>query len=217
MKNVILFLLTLASFTLKAQKTVSYEKLYVKDSVVYYKKKPFTGCSISYYPNGKIKEIDSLKKGKLNGMLILYDSLGGYKLKATFKDNVLNGPYSDFFDDGTPYSGMMINGLREGDWYNYSQDSIILVHDRYLNGEEIPITFKEYYENGQLKSVSNFLHDNRIGTWIVYFRSGQINVISNWENDVRQGETIEYDENGNVKCKKTFDGGSLIKQEGDCK
>lgn len=58
---------------------------------------------------------------------------------------------------------------------------------------------KEYYENGQLKSVGNFANGKANGEWKFYHENGQLAAIGKYINGKANGEWKEYYNNGQLK------------------
>lgn len=95
-----------------------------------YKNDEKDGEEISYYTNGKIEKSVGYAGGKRNGLTreYFYDS-GKLKSEYHFKNGLLEGDYKRFYEDGK----LREEGRCEKDYEVYR---------------------KEYYDNGQLKSVA---------------------------------------------------------------
>ena len=76
----------------------------------------------AYYSNGRLKEEVPIKRGKLNGIGILYDEDGNIIEKRIYKNDILMG---------NPYIGMSAEQLAEDDAkaveINYKEVSKILL------------------------------------------------------------------------------------------
>lgn len=174
------------------------------------------GKSLSYFENGQLYIEENYVNGLPEGEAIMYDEFGKIKLKMNLHKGVPEGLYSEYFDDGYPYSGIMVNGKREGLWTCYDKDSNLLIQNLYSNGVEIPMKHESYYENGQLESNIYFLGGKQVGEWKYFYSNGQIKLIQNWDNGLRDGESILYDESGNILGKKIYSKGEMISCEGKC-
>ncbi len=86
----------------------------------------------TYYSSGKIKEEVPIKRGKLNGIGILYDENGNIVEKRIYKNDILMG---------NPYIGMSAEQLAEELGYTISDKSEAeLAED---NVEAVEINYKE--------------------------------------------------------------------------
>ena len=86
----------------------------------------------TYYSSGKLKEEVPVKRGKLNGIGILYDEDGNIVEKRIYKNDILMG---------NPYIGMSAEQLAEELGYIISDKSEIdLAED---NAKAIEINYKE--------------------------------------------------------------------------
>ena len=71
-------------------------------------------------------------------------------------------------------------------------------------------TKKEYWDNGQIKSVEYYKNGNRDGTFSYYFENGQIGWEENWKDGTPDGKFIYYYENGQKRYEKHYKNGELI-------
>ena len=86
----------------------------------------------TYYSSGKIKEEVPIKRGKLNGIGILYDEDGNIVEKRIYKNDILMG---------NPYIGMSAEQLAEELGYIISNKSEIdLAED---DAKAVEINYKE--------------------------------------------------------------------------
>src|SRR5438034_690500 len=101
------------------------------------------GESISYDESGKVLRRAAFKAGKLHGEATSYDSTGRVTQKAFFVDGQLNGPTSIFGSDGWIVEKMM---YRDGK----------------PNGESLT------YRNGAVQTRSNYVDGLLEGEFISY-------------------------------------------------
>ncbi len=58
---------------------------------------------------------------------------------------------------------------------------------------------KEYYDNGQLKTIGNFTDQKQVGEWKYYHENGKLSQIGKFINGKTNGEWKFYHENGQLK------------------
>ena len=54
-----------------------------------------------YYPNGALHEVITFKNGERNGNSRKLDQYGVIINETTYKNNILDGPYLEFYEDGS--------------------------------------------------------------------------------------------------------------------
>jgi len=69
------------------------------------------------------------------------------------------------------WSGSYKNGKREGYWYTYYTDGVLLSKGHYKNGKKFG-TWETYHDNGQLFSMGNYENDKQEGYWVEYYPDG---------------------------------------------
>lgn len=73
------------------------------------------------------------------------------------------------------------------------------------NGE-----WKEYYENGKLKTVGNYLNEKKNGQWTTYDVDGQIETDSYYVEGKLNGECKSYHKNGQIHKQINFKDGKRV-------
>lgn len=123
------------------QQKDSLWQYYNKDSVLineeFYNKGVADGLWKLYNYNGGLVKETPYKNGKIDGVQKEYFETGELKRVITFEMDSLNGDFLVNFPDETPrIKGQFYNGLQDGKWFYYNEDS--------------SIEFIEYYEKGSL-------------------------------------------------------------------
>ena len=74
-------------------KEVVWDKLVERGGLVYEvnSQTPFTGSSVSYYDNGRLKEKENYKDGKADGLYETYYENGQQRYKWNYKDGKSDG------------------------------------------------------------------------------------------------------------------------------
>jgi len=89
--------------------------------------------------NNFIKNVGYFLNGKRTGMWVTYSARGKVSQKCSFVDDIANGPYEQFYDEPFGYRGVgtMVNGVLEGKYYVYTDDSLLVAESDYHNNKEI--------------------------------------------------------------------------------
>jgi antitoxin component YwqK of YwqJK toxin-antitoxin module len=108
----------------------------VLESIEHYQNNKIHGKFQAFYPGGQVKIEQDFVQGALNGLSIRYHENGKIMEKVMLKDNVENGPFSEYYENGT---------LKTEGTYTPNEDG-----DGLEDGE-----LKEYDENGQLIRIAD--------------------------------------------------------------
>ena len=163
------------------------------------------GKYIEYYKNGQIKVQGYCKEGKRDG-----------EFKAFLRNSKNAG--SVIYKDGKIIKSTLTNFMKENASFsiltdiNYNLNSHKIVSSEFPNGLlETYFTFnkngildgenREYYEEGDIKSIFYFKNNVVDGTSISYYQNGNIQEKNTYKNGEENGEGILYYENGNIKEK----------------
>ena len=171
------------------------------------------GKYIEYYKNGKIKLQGNYKEGRRNG-----------EFKTFLKNSKSAG--SVIYKDGKIIKSTLIKSMKENASFsiltniNYNSNSHEIVTDEFPNGLlKQYFTFnknglldgesRQYYEEGEIKSVSPFKNNVANGTFISYYQNGNIKEKHTYKDGNEEGEGIFYYENGKLEEKYFMKNGKL--------
>ncbi|PGH26164.1 phosphatidylinositol-4-phosphate 5-kinase [Fusobacterium animalis] len=171
------------------------------------------GKYIEYYKNGQIKVQGHYKNGKREGEF------------KTFLRNSKNAG-SIFYKNGKIIKSTLINSMKDNASFsvltdiNYNSNSHEIVTDEFPNGllkqyftfnkdELLDGESRQYYEEGDIKSISPFKNNVADGTFISYYQNGNIKEKHTYKNGNEEGEGIFYYENGKLEEKYFMKNGKL--------
>ena len=161
------------------------------------------GKYIEYYKNGQIKVQGNNKDGKRDG-----------EFKAFLSNGKSAG--SVFYKDGKIIKSTLVNSMKDNASFslttdiNYNLNSNEIITDEFPNGllKQYFIYNKnglldgesrEYYEEGDIKSISHFKNDIPDGVFISYYQNGNIENKYAYVNGQANGECFSYYENGKLE------------------
>ena len=161
------------------------------------------GKYIEYYKNGQIKVQGNNKDGKRDG-----------EFKAFLRNGKSAG--SVFYKDGKIIKSTLVNSMKDNASFslttdiNYNLNSDEIITDEFPNGllKQYFIYNKnglldgesrEYYEEGNIKSISHFKNDIPDGVFISYYQNGNIENKYAYVNGQANGECFSYYENGKLE------------------
>ena len=161
------------------------------------------GKYIEYYKNGQVKVQGNHKEGKRDG-----------EFKAFLRNGKSAG--SVFYKDGKIIKSTLVNSMKDNASFslvtdiNYNLNSHEIVTDEFpnqllkqyfifnknglLDGES-----REYYEEGNIKSISPFKNNIPDGVFISYYQNGNIENKYAYVNGQANGECFSYYENGKLE------------------
>ena len=161
------------------------------------------GKYIEYYKNGQIKVQGNNKDGKRDG-----------EFKAFLRNGKSAG--SVFYKDGKIIKSTLVNSMRDNASFslttdiNYNLNSNEIITDEFPNGllKQYFIYNKnglldgesrEYYEEGDIKTISHFKNDIPDGVFISYYPNGNMEEKYAYVNGQANGECFSYYENGKLE------------------
>ncbi|WP_338984720.1 toxin-antitoxin system YwqK family antitoxin [Fusobacterium nucleatum] len=171
------------------------------------------GKYIEYYKNGQVKVQGNHKEGKRDG-----------EFKAFLRNGKSAG--SVVYKDGKIIKSTLVNSMKDNASFslvtdiNYNLNSHEIVTDEFpnqllkqyfifnknglLDGES-----REYYEEGDIKSVSPFKNNVADGIFISYYQNGNIKEKYTYKNGNEEGEGLFYYENAKLEEKYFMKNGKL--------
>jgi len=171
------------------------------------------GKYIEYYKNGQVKVQGNHKEGKRDG-----------EFKAFLRNGKSAG--SVFYKDGKIIKSTLVNSMKDNASFslvtdiNYNLNSHEIVTDEFPNqllkqyfifnkNELLDGESREYYEEGDIKSVSPFKNNIPDGVFISYYQNGNIKEKHTYKNGNEEGEGLFYYENGQLEEKYFMKNGKL--------
>jgi antitoxin component YwqK of YwqJK toxin-antitoxin module len=170
--------------------------------------------SVEKYVNGE-KEKKSEELSTLD-IKTDYWPNGKPKIVATYKDGVPEGIRREYDKNGKVEKSYIFKngkviaegiftdaGKREGLWKEYYDDGSLKSEGNYKNNNKTG-KWKYYYPNGQLQETGEYVNGKPEGKWLWYYPSGKLLREMNYYEGKPDGEIIEYDENGNIVLKGEY-------------
>ena len=171
------------------------------------------GKYIEYYKNGQIKVQGNHKEGKRDG-----------EFRVFLRNGKSAG--SIFYKNGKIIKSTLVNSMKDNASFsiltdiNYNLNSHEIITDEFpnkllkqyfifnknglLDGES-----RQYYEEGDIKSISPFKNNVADGVFISYYQNGNIKEEHIYKNGNKEGEAIFYYENGKLEEKYFMKNGKL--------
>ena len=171
------------------------------------------GKYIEYYKNGQIKVQGNYKNGKRDE-----------EFKAFLKNGKSAG--SVFYKDGKIKKSTLANSMKDNASFSILTDINYNLNSHEIITEEFPNQLlkqyfifsknglldgesRQYYEEGNIKSISPFKNNIADGVFISYYQNGNIKEKHTYKNGNEEGEGIFYYENGKLEEKYFMKNGKL--------
>lgn len=205
-----------------------------KSEETHYKAGVRNGASTDYYENGMVKAIGSYKDGELDGLLRTFSPFGAKICELTFAMGKRQGVMQCFYANGTMSSenfyeagelhgtstvknqlgditGVFVykNGLLDGDYIEYFDGKVLKSKSTYKDGV-IGDVRTTYYENGQVKSVENFVN-GKYSKNTTYFANGSLSTIYSYDSDEKLQNVAYYNTQNKIYFEEEYDKGLLKK------
>jgi antitoxin component YwqK of YwqJK toxin-antitoxin module len=168
------------------------------------------GLWVTYYENGNLNGLsDSQKRDLLkHSIKPKFQELVPAVIffEGAYKDDKQEGLWKFYHKNGQlALSGEMINGKEDGLWKSYPENGRSYSQREYVDGQYV--NYKEYFENGNLKTEFHYKNGERHGKNNEYYEDGSKNIISNYNEGELHGLREQYYPSGNIETKTTYNNG----------
>ena len=167
------------------------------------------GDQEEYFENGKLKSKTTFILNKENGERILYNQDGTVSTKWNIKNGTIIQT-DTFYPDGKIAShevrenGRLVKTTFANNGKILKKERELDAWPRYRDGKQ-----EEFYENGKLKSESNYLQGSKNGLQTQWYENGTVAVQSNFQKGERHGDETRYFPSGKVQLKSNYQQGKL--------
>lgn len=163
-----------------------------------------------YKKDGTEFQIINYTPSKKDTLLVLKHFNGKASTETTYIHDVMHGPYTAYFFDGSLQGkGQFLNGMKNGTWNWYFENGKPNVAAKYvldlLDGK-----FIRYYENGQIEDDDFYELGMRSGDWKSYYEDGALYSNTSYVNDKVHGRKEFYSPTGKLQLVRFYDHGVLI-------
>jgi antitoxin component YwqK of YwqJK toxin-antitoxin module len=114
---------------------------------------------------------------------------------------------ADIFDSGRIVAEGILDstGMQQGDWKEFHENGKIKSEGKYVNGVKVG-QWKYYFPDGKMFEIGKYDNKGRQqGKWLWYFEGGKLRRESNFYNGLEDAEFIEYsDSTGSVITKGQY-------------
>ncbi len=189
------------------------------------------GVWMEFHDNGEIKRTEEWRNGILNGFVKEFDNKGNLKNITKYVHGEIEKEVAelkqheirrDYYSDGSiRIIGSYYNDLPDGIRREYDEHGNII--KGYIFAEGIMVgegitdnmgfkqgLFREYFENGQLRSEGEYKNSKPVGEWKYYYPNGIIEQTGVYDNKGRRtGKWICYYNNGNIWKTENYINGIL--------
>lgn len=151
--------------------------------------------------NNILLKLSTYKDDQLNGPSIEFFDDNSIKSSKEYKDGKLDGKTIEYFDENNIFfEGFYKNGLLNGEakeYFIYTDGSSSYSEGYYVNNEKQGV-WKEYDKEGNLHSTQNYTNGKEDGTYSQYTKEGILKYTEEWEYG-EQLNAIEYYPSGQIQ------------------
>lgn len=145
------------------------------------------GKWIWWYENNQTRREEEYIRGKINGLVYEYDSLGNIITEGNFVNGIKEGSWKYVYNDFKE-NGVFADGMKTGEWKAQYINGNKYFTGEYLN--DIPINNHiYYYANGKVKETGSYLRGEKDGEWKKYNNQGVVVITTQYKN----GEEYKID------------------------
>lgn len=169
------------------------------------------GESLFFHENGKISKKICFKNGLRNGTAFTHDEYGIISEEIVYENGVLNGLQKKYSRAGGGSNYLEVEsvynqGKKNGFMKMYYKGGEVKEECNFLF-DNIDGERKEYYQNGQIKSISVYTNGILNGWHRTYFEDGRLCFECLYINGLESGTKIKYYENGQLEEESTYENG----------
>jgi len=140
------------------------------------------------------------KYGKLNGSKETYFPNGKKFKEEMYKEDVLDGPYIELYDNGNiSVKGNYNNSNKSGSWVKYGLNGAKIEESLYNSSGQLNGNFKRYYADGKMELESVYANGKENGIVKTYFGDGKLSSSKQYQDGKLVGKVMEYFSNGQLK------------------
>jgi antitoxin component YwqK of YwqJK toxin-antitoxin module len=202
MRNLFFLLICLFTPLVFAQPTpanvpkILYSALEINNGMAYYKSKPYTGISLSYWENKKINEMISWADGVRDGLYKEFTDEGVLITQTTWNKGLLNGPYTYFYPSGAKQSqGYFLDNELDGEISGFYPAGNLRYKNMYVRGIRHGKSYS-WYGNGSPEQIANFANDLPDGEVFAYYPDSLIRYECVYKMGIRNGRYYEFHRSG---------------------
>ncbi|MGL5889409.1 MAG: TonB family protein [Bacteroidia bacterium] len=145
------------------------------------------------HANGTKASQGKVKNYQKNGSWKYWNEKGILVKQATYKSDVLSGPYTEYYSAKQKANeGNYVAGQKNGNWNEWYTDGKQRSQTSYTNGQYNG-TQKFWFENSNLREESVYQNGILMSRKTWYY-NGRKRKIETYSNGMREGEWREYDE-----------------------
>jgi antitoxin component YwqK of YwqJK toxin-antitoxin module len=170
-----------------------------------------TNSHIQYHPNGKERQRIFFKDGKIHGQITTRSSDGKVVGEAQFKEGVPYGRHFLKHENGQIAFVADYDDKGEVDGFIHEYTDAGQLVGKYRRSQNV---FKEYFENGKLRTQGFFNEGVKEGRHVEYNEKGEKIADVEFKSDKPHGHWLSWFEGGKPKQDVTYIDG---KKNGNCK
>ncbi len=192
--------------------TIKLEGIYKNDLKNGYFKEYDQGgklIKLSKYIDDVLQE-DAEEVIKLDNRSDYYPS-GKLKITASFRNNVAEGIRREYDESGKIIKGFLYKkgikiadgitdeaGFRQGLWKEYFENGSLKSEGSYTDGKTVG-TWKYYFQNGKIETAGSYNKAGKTeGDWKWFYDDGSVRREESFRNGKSDGLMTEYDESGKI-------------------
>lgn len=223
-KLLIIFLISVISFTIQAQnrvdakglKTGHWEKNYDNGKLRYqgqFEKGYEIDTFTYFFPSGEKKSIMVFSEKGKKAEFINYYKTGTVQSIGSYYEKKKDGIWKYFHqtDGYTVKQESYMKGAKDGVWKIYYPNKALAKEVNWQNGVKTGV-WKEYYENEVLKISATYLSDKLVGGYVSYYMNKKVSRRGRYVEGKQDGKWITFEDDGSFKDVIIFNKGFIIKE-----
>lgn len=162
------------------------------------------GAWIKYHADGKTPRYKGqFKDDKPFGEFIYYYESGEVQTVLSYETDGSSIARTYFTNGNLMSKGSYINQLKDGPWWYFSTDKLVIAKENYKNGKLEGISYKffptEVGQNPAILEETNYINGVAQGAWTRYFQDGKTQVKGKYKDGLQTGECTWFSPSGKTE------------------
>jgi antitoxin component YwqK of YwqJK toxin-antitoxin module len=180
----------------------------------YFKNDKPDGEMKRYFPTGEVRVVMNYKSNGTKASAQFYRQNGSTAAQGNYVDGkrdsvwIYYGSHTQKLSQRVEYSAGKRHGSEQSFYPNGNTAEETIWHNDLKNG-----TWKQYFENGQLKSACTYVNGKLEGRYTSHFPDGAKETEGHYRNDAPDGEWNRYDSSGEISSTIRYANGSITNTE----
>jgi antitoxin component YwqK of YwqJK toxin-antitoxin module/tetratricopeptide (TPR) repeat protein len=163
-----------------------------------------------FFPMGNKNTDIEFEDGQRNGRAIFYHGTDSARVRTSYLDGQLDGPYKEFYKDGLKAGEYLYTeGELDGAYKEFHANGQLRVSGVYAQGLAEG-EWKYFHPNGKLRKKGSYKSGKSVGVWEEFFESGSPDTYTEFDQEGKEeGKLKQFNQEGKLVFELLYKKGEL--------